>query len=160
MNLFGVTHDTLRRHHFPGLQAFSSTSAPSAQTVTEKIASAAAELDGALSRKGITGDDIVDTASAAYAWCAETLRLMTAVKLLQIISGVDPDLAKAWRAEKKERLELLADQGTGALGGGASSDDLGEPDGPNTHIAELSLDTGDDSLASDVIPPFRKDDQL
>jgi hypothetical protein len=160
VNVFGVTHDTVRRHHFPGIQSFSLGSAPTSTTVTEKIGSAAADLAGKLTLKGIDAATIIDTASAAYAWCAETLRIATAVKLLQIISGVDADLAKAWKSELKDRYELLAEQGVDAMGGGASTTDLGGPDGPNTHISELSLDTGDDGLASDVIPPFRKDDQL
>lgn len=162
VSIFGVTHGSVRRHHFGQQTDFSATTSPTSTTVGEKIDAQAARLEGKLRLKGITASAITDTASAAYIWCADTLRLMTAISIQPVALGIDSDEAARWRADLKERLADLEERGADALGDGATADaTASEPEGPITHFTEnTGIDTGDDDDASDAEPPLRFGDEL
>jgi hypothetical protein len=129
--------------------------------VTSVIAEQAAELEGKLSLKAIDSTQIAnDGSTAASLWCRLTLRLMVAVELVQYMTGTDPKLSQALQAKLNVRWKALNEGGASALGNGASSSSVADPLGPDTHIGELNLDTGDDSLASDAAPIFRQSDKL
>lgn len=159
--LFGVTYDSVRRHHFPVISNWDSTTSPTDTTVTEMIDAAAAKLAGKLLLKSITASEISDTATAAYAWCADTIRLEVATRIPPTVSGVDPDEYSRRRAQLKERYEDLDEHGAEALGGGASANATdSEPEGPVTYLTENpSIDTGSDSDASSVVPVLRWGDE-
>lgn len=162
--VFGVTHDTVRKHHFPHITAFSLTTQPTSTTVGEMVTAAGAKLAGKLRLKSITVDE-ADTDSEAYTWCADTIRLDTATRIPPTTSGVDPQEHQRRIDELKERYKDLSEGGVDALGGagsGASADATSsEPEGPVTHLTEnSSIETQDDEDASDSIPRLRYDDEL
>jgi hypothetical protein len=155
---FGVTPNSLRDHHFPRA-AFSAQSSPTATTVGSAIDSAAAELAGYLSSEGVTPSSITAGAyPAAFAWCAETVRLGAAYRTAQSGTATDPEVAKAWREEYQARLKRLEDYGASALGDAPAPAE--SSNGPRTHIDHLGLDTGSELDASDAIPVFRRSDSL
>lgn len=160
VSTFGVTAEMVRASFFPHLDAFGTATSPTATTVAREINWCAAELNGRLKTKDITPSAIADTASAAYYWCQQTVALMVAVALLRVMSGADPDVAKAWMALRDDRLTKLEQQGVAALGDGASTTGSSEALGPTDHISELGLDVGDADDASDVIPALRRGDML
>lgn len=156
---FGVTYTTLAAHHFPALTP-STASKPTAATMTEKVKDGAADLAGRLAQKGITAANISeDDHPNAYQWASKYVRLYAAIGALQAGATADPEVVKAWRAELKDMQEALAEHGYLALGG-----DLSAPseaaEGVLTHISNHDLDVGDETDISDVIPTFRRSDQL
>jgi hypothetical protein len=157
---FAVDADSIRRHYFPHLDSFSASTSPTLATVTERITRAAARLSGQLYMRNVDPTTIVDTTSPAWAWCQETLSLIVAIRLAQVVSGANSEAVKAWQADLTERFHVLSDSGEAALGGGADAFGLSESAGPTDFISELSLDVGDTSLASDVSPVLRRSDLL
>lgn len=156
---FGVTAALVRRAYFPHLDEFSASSVPVALRVTEIIADAAADLEGKLSQEDLAASAITDSASAAYRWCANTLRLASAISALQEMASADPEVVKAWQARLNARYKDLADNGYLALGGGVSAPSQ-QADGPSHHIDEYGLDIDETSDLSDATNPFRKSDDL
>lgn len=161
LELFGVTVESVRRHHFPNADAWVESSRPSESTVEETIDEEAGRLAGALSKESVsvTGD----STTAAYVSCRRQLRLMVAIVVSRDMTGVDPALARAWKTEVREWFEGLESEGNGGvafLGDGAVATSTTEPDGPTDHITDLGLDVGDTADASSVEPPFRRDDDL
>lgn len=158
-SIFGVTHDTVRKHHFPQWSAFTTGSNPSADTITEKILECAGELEAKLLQEDITASAITDSTSAAYLWCQKTLKLMAALEILTIATQAVPPISSQWQGWLDKRWENLADNSNLALGGGVAAPAT-QPDGPTHHIAQLLIDVGEPALdASPAIPPFRQSDE-
>jgi len=157
---FGVTADTLHDQFFPQANRFSTNSSPTLSTVTTRILWAASDLDGALTSKNINGSSITDATSAAYLWCSKTIHMMAACELINVMTGVDPEWAKKLERDTQARFKAIEVQGIAALGSGVTALAGEDGVGPSTHIDEFNLDAGDTTLASDVIPPFRKSDGL
>lgn len=157
---FGVTADAVRRHHFPAFDSFSTSSNPTAVTVGEVVSEEAARLAGWLALEEIDASAITDVNSSAYLQCARVLKLMTAAKLVGSMSGLDPELVKAWRAEINEWKKGLDEGGAAFLGDGATATGLSDADGPTTHISEYSLTQDSAELMSTVVPRLRRDDAL
>ena len=160
INVFGVDADSLRRHYFPHLDGFSTSSAPTLVTVTERIQRAGARLGNHLYLRNIDAGTIIDATSPAWAWCAETLSLIAAIRLAQVMSGLNADVVKGWQADLDERFKLIEDNGEAALGPGVDSFGESQSAGPTDFIDELAIDTGDDSLASSAAPVLRRSDAL
>lgn len=159
-NLYGVTADSVRRHHFPNADAFVTSSRPSLATVTEAVQEEAAVLTGALAGEAIDASTITDVTSSAYLSCRKTLRVMVALRIAQDMNGLEPNIVAAWKKQVRDWMEGLDIGGATFLGDGATSTTLSEPDGPTDFISELALDTGDDSEASSVAPVLRRSDEL
>lgn len=159
INTFGVTATKVRAHHFAQLQSeFSSTSNPTATTVAEMISAAASELGGKLRAVGVTPSGITDTASEAYAWAAETVRMATAVRILSVMLGQEAPVTKSLRASLEERYDELADRGYLALGDSAAPSENAK--GPRSHLRNHNIDVGDSADISDIPTRFRRSDPL
>jgi hypothetical protein len=85
---------------------------------------------------------------------------MTAAKLVGSMSGLDPELVKAWRAEINEWKKGLDEGGAAFLGDGATSSGTSDPDGPTSHISEYQLTQDTADKMSTVVPRLRRDDAL
>jgi len=158
LTLFGVTADKVRLHYFPQNDEFSANTTPSATTVGEFIDQEAGRIAGALLIKGITAADIVSPSPAYYA-CAAQLEMMVALRTLGVMSGQNPELAKAWQARIGDWFARLDRDGYLILGD-ATLQPQSNPDGPTTHILVYGLDTGEISDASRLVPRLRRDDEL
>lgn len=157
LSLFGVTVESVRKHHFPQADAWTASSRPSEATVAEIIDEEAGRLAGALSVESIAVTGVATT--AAYVSCRKQLRMMAAIVLARDMTGVDPALARAWKLEVNEWFDGLDDSNAAFLGEGAAVTSLTEPDGPTDFISNLGLDVGPEEAASDVIPMLRRNDQ-
>lgn len=160
VSVFGVTHTTVRGQYFPAIGSFTANTNPTSTVVASIIDQKAASLEAALAQENISTASITDSASAPYLWCQETLSLMVAVRLLQIITGVDPEVAKSWREELKARLDLLDERGAIALGDVSLDTGNSPANGATTHISHFSLDLPESDDLSSLEPLFRKDDLL
>lgn len=160
ISVFGVTHGSLRSHHFPHMTgSFTADSQPTATIVGEMIDAAAAELAGKLLAEGVTPSSITSASNPnAYAWCADTVRLGAAARVAKSMTGMNAEVAKAWRDEFDARCELLEENGYIVLGDVTVPDE--EPNGPRSHIGSHGLDTGDPDDASSVEPRARRSDML
>ncbi|MBL8909868.1 MAG: hypothetical protein JNM17_04100 [Archangium sp.] len=158
LQTFSVTAESVRKHHFPQADAFSTTSRPSEATVLEAIDEEAGKLAGKLNTEGVTVAD--DATKAAFVSCRAQLRMMVALRIARDMTGVDPELSRAWKKEVIEWFLALEESNADALGDGASNATELEPDGPTDHIQTLNLDTGNDDDASDLIPVLRRKDDL
>lgn len=156
LNLFGVTAASLYARHFPQLSAPTTDSNPSLATVLEIIDEQAAALSGFLLAEDIDALSLTVSNSAAYLWCRETLRLMAAVQVAACMTQQQVPLLPAWEKQLAARLADLDERGDVVLGL-----NLGAlPNGPTHHIDTYNLSIGDPYAdASDVIPPFRKNDE-
>jgi hypothetical protein len=160
ISTFGVTADTVRRHRFPHLDSFGTSTVPSLPTVTEAVDRAAARLTGKLLLEAIVASAITDVASAAYLWCQETLELMVAIRIAEAMTHRDSELLRVWRTEVTARFEELDAGGVDALGGGATSASESDPDGPTSHISQNNLTTDASADMSTTVPRLRRDDLL
>lgn len=159
-NIFAVTHELVRKHHFPQWSAFTTTSNPSATTITEKILECAGELEAKLSQEALSAAAITDATSPAYLWCQKTLKLMAAIEILTIATQAAPPISAQWQDWLKARWEDLDLNGNLALGSGVSTPGT-EPDGPTHHIDQLLIDVGDPVRdAGPAIPAFRSNDEM
>lgn len=158
LTLFGVTADKVRLHYFPQNDEFSADTTPSSTTVGEFIDQEAGRLAGALLVKSITAADVI-TPSPAFYMCAAQLEMMVALRTLGVMTGQNPELAKAWQVQITEWFSRLTKDGYLFLGD-ADLEPASNPDGPTTHITTYELDTGDTDLASDLIPRLRRSDIL
>lgn len=160
ITLFGITATKVRDHHFPQIGAFSTATKPTATAVGEMIDEAAADLAGALSQQGLSAADLTQNAyPAAYAWCAKTVRLAAAIAVMRGSSTANPEVAKAWEKELRERYKELEDKGYLALGD-APAPAADEANFVITHLGRHGLDTGDEDNISELEPVFRRDDQI
>lgn len=160
-----VTFDVEPTHvhddFFPQTTDYTANTAPSLTTVERWIQQEAALLAGKLALKSISAEGVFERGDedTAFVWCAYTITLAVAVRVARVVTGLDPDIAKAWAADLKQRYADLDDSGELALGFD-SSGSASEPEGPTDHISELDLDVGDTSEASSVAPALRRDDTL
>lgn len=159
-NLFGLSADDVRKHHFPMWSALSASSKPTLDVVTEKLAEAAAEVAGALNAEAINAAAITDASSPAYLQCRRAVRTACALQLLWAAAGLDPELAKAWREWMAAFFTGLDEGSATFLGGGATSTSPSDPDGPTSHISEYGLTTDSAENMSSTVPLLRKDDRL
>jgi len=157
---FGVTAESVRRHHFPAFDSFSTTSNPTSVTVGEVIDEEAARLAGWLALEEIDASAITDVTSAAYLQCARIVRLLSATRLVGSMTGLDPELVRAWRADIADWKKGLDEGGAEFLGGGAASTGTSDPDGPTSHINQFSLTQDTADKMSEVVPRLRRDDAL
>lgn len=155
---FGLDAESVRRHHFPNADAFSSGGRPSSATVAEVIEEEAASMAGALALELVDASTIT-VASSAYAACRKTLRMQVAAKLVRLMSGVDSSIAKSWDDEVARWYEALAEGGASFLGDGATASGTSDPDGPTSHATEVTTRSSW-ADASSTTPPLRKDDRL
>lgn len=154
---FGVTAASVRSHHFPQWSAFSAETSPDSTTAGEMVTEAGADLAGVLTAAGVTPSSISDVASAAYSWCAYTVRLDAALRILRASTQASPDLEKTWQARLDARYAALKAAGAAALGDEALAPV--DPDGPSSHISELGLEVGNEAEeASSAYPLLRRDD--
>ena len=159
--VFGVTYSTVRSTRFPHWNAFSARSSFTDTDVTALIQEEAADLAGRLYAEDITAADIDATDNpVAYTWCAKTLHLMVAVRILRDVSANDPALAQAYQRELDVRLKLLAAQGATALGDESLSTGTSDPDGPTSHISQFSLTTLDPADMSPLDDVLKRSDKL
>lgn len=159
--VFGVTFSTLRALRFPHWSAFSTRSSFTDTDVTGIIQEEAADLAGRLYAENVTAADIDATANpVAYLWCAKTLHLMAACRILRDVTTNEPTLAQAYARELDARLKLLGEQGATALGDESLSTGTSDPDGPTSHISQFSLETDSAENMSTTAPRLRRDDAL
>ncbi len=158
---FGVTYTSIRDEFFPQWGAFSANSNPTATTVTTLITQKYADLAGKLLIKGIAIATVdAATSSVGYSWCQETLGLMVAIRVLQLVTQRDPELAKAYLQRLTERLSALETYGAAALGDRTLDTGTSPSSGPTTFIDQMGITLPDDSEASELVPFFRRDDQV
>lgn len=166
INLFGLTPADVRKHHFPMWDALSVSTKPTLATVQEKLEEAAGEIAGALNAEAIDAGSISDALdgngnhSPAFVQCRRAVRTACALQLLWSATGLDPELAKAWREWMKAFFDGLDEGGATFLGGGATSTTPSDPDGPTSHISEYGLQTDSAADMSSAVPLLRKDDRL
>lgn len=161
LSLFGATAAVLASDYFPHSGGFNTATKPTEAAVGRAIDRSAAELAGKLAAQGVTAATISGAPStypAAYAWCAETVLLGTAVRVSQAMLQADPEQAKAWAAQLKARFEALEEEGSDALGDAPAGDDSAS--GVSTHISANGLETDDADDMSDCVPRFRRSDEL
>lgn len=156
---FDVTAASVKAHHLPLLDGFSASSSPSLATVTEMVTEESARLAGALALEAIDASAIT-AASAAHYQCKRILRLMVAVRVIQSMTGGQPELLKAWATEIEAWLAALGEGGATFLGDGATATGDADPDGPTTHINTYGLTKDTSSSMSTVVPRLRRDDEL
>jgi hypothetical protein len=157
---FGIDAASVRAHHFPQQGPFTTDTSPTAVIVAEMVSDAAADLAGLLTAQSISpsGVEALGATDAAYAWCAQTVRLDAAIRVLRASTSADPELAKAWAAQLAARLKSLEALGAAALG--SESLQQSATDGPGSHISELSLEVEEGPYeVSQAIHRLRRDDQ-
>ena len=158
INVFGVTATSVKDHHFPHWDGFTTATTPTLATVTLMIDESGAVLAGKLSVEGIVPSTITDATSAAYAWCATVVRLHAAIKVMQASTAQDPAIIERWEKMLAALFKDLATNGATAIGPGASS--ISNPSGPDTHIETYSLEVDSAEDMSTTVPVFRRDDLL
>lgn len=159
--VFGVTYSTLRSLRFPHWNAFSARSSFTDTDVTGIIQEEAADLAGRLYAENVTASAITEAANpVAWLWCAKTLHLMAAVRILRDVTTSEPALAQSYGRELDARLKLLGEQGATALGDESLSTGTSDPDGPTSHISQFSLEVDSAENMSTTVPRLRRDDQL
>jgi hypothetical protein len=158
LSLFGITYSNVRAHFFPSLADFSGSTKPTSTAVGEMIDSAAADLNGRLAAVGVTAADLDSSGEpAAYAWCKDYVRLASAIRVCEALTGAG-QVPKFWREELKAKQDALEKYGHTVLGDAPTPDQLSA--GPRSHLTNHDLDTGEETLISDAIPRFRRDDEL
>lgn len=154
---FGVSVANVRAHYFPSRAAFSSTSTPTEDTVSEIVNAAAADLAGKLAAAGATATSITASASpSAFAWCADYVRLGSAVRVMEAMAGAGA-VPAFWRQELKDKRQDLQVTGLSVLGDAPTPG--GEYLGARSHVTGHSLETDTESI-SDSTPRFRRSDEL
>lgn len=159
---FGVTASTVRAQMFPHWGDFSTNSSPTAATVADIITEESGDLAALLYREDVAASsvDALTASAAPYQWCAKTLRLMVALRILRASTQQEPQLAEAFKAELAERLKLLAAEGATALGDASLQSGTSDPDGPTSHISVYGLEVDDSEDMSTTVPRLRRDDAL
>jgi len=166
VSIFELTPALVRANKFPQWGEFSTVSSPSATQVTDIIEGQAGELAAKLYAEDVVASSISNATdtnslhSAAWLWCRETLRLMVAIEILRISSQQDPELARAYAAQLKQRLKDLDEKGATALGDATLSGGTSDPNGPTSHISQYGLSVDEAVNMSSAVPMLRKDDQL
>lgn len=156
-NLFGLTVDAVRKHHFPQADVWTAGSRPSEAAVSEVIDEEAALLAGKLALELVDASGIT-TDSSAYKLCRKMLRMQVASVIARDMLGLDPEIAKAWDRVLAKFYEDLADGGASYLGDGATASGTSDPDGPTSHISTYNLTPDVAEDMSSVVPRLRMDD--
>lgn len=158
---FGLTAESVRAHHLPNADAFSTQSRPSLATVAEIITEEAAQMAGALALELVDASAITDTASGAYNSCRKTLRLQVAAKVVRLMSGFDSELVATWDEQVQDWYKKLDEGGVSFLGDGATASGTSDADGPTSHVTVYGLerDTGA-NMSSPVTGKLRMDDDM
>ena len=156
-NEFGVTAASVRSHHFPNADAWTTASRPSSTAVGEAITEEAARMAAALSMEKVDASAIL-AGTVAYGICSRILRMQVAVRVLREMLGQDSALAQSWATQVTEWYAALAKGGASFLGDSSLASGTSDPDGPTWHGSELEQDSVDDM--SNTIPSLRKDDRL
>jgi hypothetical protein len=160
VSLFGLTPAAVRENKFPQWNDFTAKSSPTSTQVTDIIEGQAGELAAKLYAENVVASSIPGTTdgnglhSAAWLWCRETLRLMVALEILRVTTQRDPELAKTYAGQLKERLKDLDAKGATALGDAALDTGDAPAQGPTTHINTFGLTTlaaADMSSLDDVL---------
>ena len=160
INLFGVDADAVRRHHFAFSDAFDTSTTPTLVTVTEIITAQGAILEGKLLAELVNPATITDNSTAAYLWCADTLRLMAAPMVVRAGLQADEALVTSIEADRNARLAELEANGYLALGDGVAVPSVAA-NGPTTFIDVYGIQTQDASCMSRLsINVLRRDDEL
>ena len=154
---FGITAASVRSHHFPNAEAWTTGSRPTSTAVGEAIDEEAAQMAAALSMEKVDASAIVAN-TVAYNSCRRVLRMQVAVRVMREMLGQDSALATAWSALVAEWYAGLAKGGASFLGDSSLASGTSDPDGPTWHGSELEQD--DVADMSSVIPSLRKDDRL
>lgn len=159
INTFDVDPERVRDDFFPHVTAgFTTDSPPTRETVDRWVTEAATTLQGKLLQKSLTSEDITDTESPEWVWCAETVTLIVAIRAARVMTGQSPEVAKAWQEQLDARLKDLQENAGVALGIPSTTGD--QPDGPSTYINALGLVDPDPADASTLTPVIRRDDLL
>lgn len=160
ITIFGLTAASVQAHMFPQWGAPSVNSSPTLTVCSEVIDEEAGELTGKLYGQGITASALV-AGTAAYLWCAKTLRFMAAIRFIRAGTQADPEVARAYAAELKQRLADLDAKGATALGDSALDGGDAPADGPNTHINTYGIDVSTaDDMSSLLDGTLRRSDAL
>lgn len=157
---FGVAADSVRLRYLPQLDAFSTSSIPTAATVANIISDQAAILDGKLRGESIDPSSIAVSTDAAYLWCAYTIRLASAIEVMEASTHSSVEVLERWTAQLAARWKDLEEKGYLALGSGVSAPAT-PANGPTHHIDTYGLtiqNTSDISDLDDSRP--RRSDEL
>lgn len=156
-NEFGVTAASVRSHHFPNAEAWTTASRPSSTAVAEAISEEAARMASLLSMERVDASSITSS-TVPYNSCRRVLRMQVAVRVMREMLGQDSALAQAWAQQVDEWYAALAKGGASFLGDNSLASGTSDPDGPTWHGSELEQDSVADM--SNTIPSLRKDDRL
>lgn len=155
---FGLTAESVRAHHFPQADAWTSASRPSEATVTETIDEEAAYMAGRLALELVDAESIT-ASSDAYKLCRKVLRMQVASVVAKDMLGLDPAIAKAWDSVVAKFYADLDDSGVSALGDGASATGTSDADGPHSHATVFNLERDSGPNMSSTVPRLRMDDK-
>lgn len=158
-NNFGVTAASVRSHHFPNADAWTTASRPSSTAVAEAIDEEAAHMAGRLALELVDAASIT-ASSAAYYACRRILRMQVAVRVIRDMLGQDSDLARAWEAAVADWYAQLDKGGVSFLGDGATATGSSDADGPASHISVFGLEQSEGEDMSSPVPYLRMDDAL
>jgi len=156
---FGVTAASVRAHHFPNADAWTTVSRPSSSAVAEAIEEEAAHMAGRLALELVQASAIA-VGSPAYAACRRILRMQVAVRVLRDMLGQDTELARSWAATVADWFKQLDASGASFLGEGAAATGLSDADGPTSHVTVYGLEADDGSRMSSPVASLRMDDEL
>lgn len=157
-NDFGLTPESVRKHHFPQADAWTEGSRPSESAVEETIAEEAAAMAGKLKLELIDASAIV-LDSDAFVMCRKVLRAQVASVVLKDMLGMDAALAKAWDRTVDAFYAGLDDGGASFLGDGATASGDAPADGPHSHATVFNLERDTAANMSSTVPKLRMDDQ-
>lgn len=163
VEVFGITHASVRSHHFPQLAAFSANSSPSSDTVTEMVSDAGAAVTGALVSVGITVAAVLAAAagSASYTSCAKAVRMGAAAAAMRSSTQANPEIAAELQRQFDAWLAGLLEHGAAWLGDEGLDGSGAPPKGPSSHITRYGLVVEDEAeLASSVESTLRMSDEL
>jgi hypothetical protein len=161
VSVFAITHVEVRGHFFPSLAAFGSGTKPTSAYVAQMIDAAAARLAGSLKAEGVTAStisaDLGATYPNAYALCQGVIRMDAAIRVMEAVAGAGA-VPTFWRAEVDDFYKRLDERGYVALADAPAPSQ--QSDGPRWHGGRADLDLGDDSDLADLVPKFRRDDEM
>lgn len=156
-NKFGVTAALLRATYFSHLSDFSDYSTPTGAVVTAEIERKAARLHGRLRKEEIDGTTVTDAASVPYLIAQDLLLLESAIGVHGLMTGVAPELLKAWELRLTRRYTELDAESWVSFG---TAEPAEEPDGPTSHIDAHGLELEAEEDISPVTHKLRAGDLL
>lgn len=160
LNIFGLTAEAVRAHHFPNADAWVASSRPSSTAVGEAIDEEAGLMAGKLALELVNAAAITTATSSAYLHCRKILRMQVASRVAKDMLGMDPSIAKAWDAAVAQFYKDLDEGGASFLGDGATATGSSDADGPTSHVSVNALETLAADDMSSAAPVLRMDDPL